>query len=146
MNVSPAGVVIAVLLAIGAFVLWRGSKVVGGVLLASGVVLAGVVLAEGRSVDVDVRTPSLGDVSAKVDLETEASFVVRAGLVDGTTTAQVDRLERAWADLPGVLVARGDRRIGIVLYGEPGADVAELDEVLTTLRDDRHVDDVRRVR
>jgi hypothetical protein len=58
----------------------------------------------------------------------------------------VDRLEDAWADLPGVLVARGDRSTGIVVYGEPGADVAELDDVLATLRADRHVDDVRRVR
>lgn len=82
---------------------------------------------------------------SSASVQREASFVLRADLTDGGSGAHPERLVAEWIHLVGVAGTEGNTD-GVFVYGTPDATVKEMDAVIATMRAEKMVASVVRIR
>lgn len=122
----------------GVLVVLRGSRIVGGALLA-GAALVAMGIAE---VDLPSR-PGTASASGGHDRD---PWVLRVTLDQAAPATLPATLSERWVDVPNVGTARPDAQGRVVVRGEPDSGYVEMNAVKLALRELPHVESVERIR
>jgi hypothetical protein len=132
---------VAVAAIAGILVFVGSSRVAGGLLLLGAVVVA--IGISGVSADLP-SSPLSGHPSASA--RGDAPWVLRATLDASAPSSLPGQLTKRWVDVPGVGSAHPDARGRIVVRGEPGSGVVQMNAVKVALNQMPHVESVERLR
>ncbi|TCJ30742.1 hypothetical protein [Nocardioides jejuensis] len=132
---------VAVVAVTGLLVFVWSSRVAGGALLLGAVVVA--IGASGVSTDLP-SSPVGGHPSAST--KGDAPWVLRVTLDASAPRSLPDQLTKRWVDVPSVGSAHPDAQGRIVVRGEPGSNVVEMNAVKVALGAMPHVESVERIR